>query len=46
MENVHIAPVVGPEIPSGHIVVEGDRVAALGPGPAPDLPGARRVVGG
>ncbi|MER6580487.1 8-oxoguanine deaminase [Nonomuraea sp. NPDC001023] len=45
IENVHIAPVAGPEIPSGHLVVEGDRIAALGPGPAPATPGARRVDG-
>ncbi|MGV9777442.1 8-oxoguanine deaminase [Streptosporangium sp. NPDC003464] len=45
IENVHIAPVVGPEIPSGHIHVEGDRIAALGPGPAPAVPGAARVDG-
>ncbi|WP_174552353.1 8-oxoguanine deaminase [Microtetraspora niveoalba] len=45
IENVHIAPVVGAEIPSGHIHVEGDRIAALGPGPAPAVPGATRVDG-
>ncbi|MEV4250520.1 8-oxoguanine deaminase [Streptosporangium canum] len=45
MENVHIAPVVGPEIPSGHIHVDGDRIVALGPGPAPAVPGATRIDG-
>jgi cytosine/adenosine deaminase-related metal-dependent hydrolase len=45
IENVHIAPVVGPEIPSGHIHVEGDRIVALGAGPAPAVPGAVRIDG-
>ncbi|MEV0384484.1 8-oxoguanine deaminase [Nonomuraea sp. NPDC050643] len=35
IENVHIAPVAGPEIESGYIRIEGDRIAALGAGPAP-----------
>ncbi|MEV4188869.1 8-oxoguanine deaminase [Streptosporangium canum] len=45
LENVHIAPVVGPEIPFGHIHVDGDRIVALGPGPAPAVPGATRIDG-
>ncbi|MGC5013935.1 8-oxoguanine deaminase [Streptosporangium sp. DT93] len=45
IENVHIAPVVGPEIASGYLHVEGDRIAALGAGPAPDVDGAVRVDG-
>lgn len=45
VENVHIAPVVGPEIPSGHIHIEGDRIAALGAGPAPAVPDAVRIDG-
>ncbi|MEU4835274.1 8-oxoguanine deaminase [Streptosporangium sp. NPDC023615] len=45
IENVHIAPVVGPEIASGHLHVEGDRIAALGAGPAPDVQGAVRIDG-
>lgn len=45
IENAYLVPVTGPEIPSGHIVVRGDRIEAIGPGPAPDLPGARRVDG-
>ncbi|MDP9845183.1 8-oxoguanine deaminase [Streptosporangium lutulentum] len=45
IENVHIAPVVGEEIPSGHIHVEGDRIVALGAGPAPVVPGAVRIDG-
>ncbi|MFF5204704.1 8-oxoguanine deaminase [Streptosporangium sp. NPDC000396] len=45
IDNVFIAPVTGPEIPSGHIHVEGDRIAALGAGPAPAVPGATRIDG-
>ncbi|HVV24136.1 MAG TPA: 8-oxoguanine deaminase [Pseudonocardiaceae bacterium] len=30
----------GTEHASGHVVVDGDRIAAVGPGPAPDVPGA------
>jgi cytosine/adenosine deaminase-related metal-dependent hydrolase len=35
----------GAEHATGHLVVEGDRIVALGGGPAPDLPGASRVDG-
>ncbi|MGP3930747.1 8-oxoguanine deaminase [Nonomuraea sp. KM88] len=45
IENVHVAPVTGPEIPSGYIRIEGDRIAAVGPGPAPAAPGATRIDG-
>ncbi|MEV6860716.1 8-oxoguanine deaminase [Streptosporangium subroseum] len=45
IENVHIAPVMGEEIPSGHIHVEGDRIVALGAGPAPVVAGATRIDG-
>ncbi|MCK2220763.1 8-oxoguanine deaminase [Actinomadura sp. ATCC 31491] len=45
IENVHLAPVAGPEIPSGWLLVEGDRIAALGEGPAPGAPGAERLDG-
>ncbi|MEW9548734.1 8-oxoguanine deaminase [Nonomuraea sp. NPDC050783] len=45
IENVHLAPVSGPEIPSGWLRVEGDRIAGLGAGPAPDAPGAERLDG-
>ncbi|MFG2072648.1 8-oxoguanine deaminase [Nonomuraea maritima] len=43
--DVAVAPVVGPEIESGYIRIEGDRIAELGPGPAPDVPGAVRIDG-
>ncbi|HEY1572246.1 MAG TPA: 8-oxoguanine deaminase [Pseudonocardiaceae bacterium] len=33
----------GTEHPTGHVVVDGDRITAVGPGPAPDLPGASVV---
>ncbi|MEV0616005.1 8-oxoguanine deaminase [Nonomuraea sp. NPDC050404] len=46
IENVYLAPVVGPEIESGYIRIEGDRIAELGAGPAPDAPGATRTDGG
>ncbi|GAA4580616.1 8-oxoguanine deaminase [Planotetraspora phitsanulokensis] len=46
IENAHIVPIVGAEIPSGHIVVEDDRITAVGPGAAPAVPdGAQRVDG-
>ncbi|MGC4955508.1 8-oxoguanine deaminase [Actinomadura citrea] len=35
IENAHVATVSGDEYPGGHIVVEGDRITAVGPGPAP-----------
>jgi len=35
----------GREFASGHIVIEGDRIAEVGEGPAPTLPGARVVDG-
>lgn len=44
IENAYIVPVAGDEIPSGHIVIEGDRITAIGPGEAPAVPeGATRV---
>ncbi|MEU6997617.1 8-oxoguanine deaminase [Nonomuraea sp. NPDC046570] len=45
MENVHIAPVTGPEIESGYIRIEGDRIVELGAGPAPTGPDGARVDG-
>jgi cytosine/adenosine deaminase-related metal-dependent hydrolase len=45
IEGAHIAPVRGPEIASGHVVIEGDRIAAVGAGPAPGLGAVRRIDG-
>lgn len=33
------------ELADGHVVVQGNRITAVGPGPAPEVPGARRVDG-
>jgi imidazolonepropionase-like amidohydrolase len=36
----------GAEYRSGHVTVTGDRITAVGEGPAPDIPvGARRIDG-
>ena len=35
----------GAEYRSGHVTVAGDRITAVGEGPAPDVPGARRIDG-
>jgi cytosine/adenosine deaminase-related metal-dependent hydrolase len=35
----------GAEHRDGHVVVDGDRIVAVGEGPAPDAPGARRIDG-
>jgi cytosine/adenosine deaminase-related metal-dependent hydrolase len=35
----------GTEHASGHVVVDADHIAAVGPGPAPEAPGASRVDG-
>jgi cytosine/adenosine deaminase-related metal-dependent hydrolase len=44
IENVHIAPVTGPEIESGYIRIEGDRIAELGPmAQSPGAPGTTRI---
>jgi cytosine/adenosine deaminase-related metal-dependent hydrolase len=45
LEGCAIATVdaAGTEHADGHVVVEDGRIAAVGAGPAPDLPGARRV---
>ncbi|WP_174817071.1 8-oxoguanine deaminase [Nocardia brasiliensis] len=45
IDNAYIAPVVGPEIPSGHLVLADGRIEALGAGPAPAVPDAQRVDG-
>ena len=35
----------GTEHRDGHLVVDGDRIVAIGDGPAPETPGARRIDG-
>jgi 8-oxoguanine deaminase len=48
VEGCAIATVEGDEHADGHLVVAGDRIAAVGPGPAPEVcvpKGARRVDG-
>ncbi|MFI9406831.1 8-oxoguanine deaminase [Nocardia sp. NPDC052316] len=45
IENAYIAPVVGPEIPSGHLVIADGRIESLGAGPAPIVPDAQRIDG-
>ncbi|GAA5053297.1 cytosine/adenosine deaminase-related metal-dependent hydrolase [Thermocatellispora tengchongensis] len=32
IEGAYVVPVAGEEIPDGHVVIEGDRIAAVGPG--------------
>ncbi|TDC68839.1 8-oxoguanine deaminase [Actinomadura sp. GC306] len=45
IENAHVVTVSGEEYPGGHIVIEGDRITAVGPGAAPPAPGAERIDG-
>ncbi|HEX4814936.1 MAG TPA: 8-oxoguanine deaminase [Nonomuraea sp.] len=45
IENVYVAPVVGPEIESGYIRIDGDRIVELGAGPTPAAPGDTRIDG-
>ncbi|WP_018655446.1 8-oxoguanine deaminase [Actinomadura flavalba] len=45
IEHAHVVTVSGEEYPDGHIVVEGDRIAAVGAGPAPAVEGAERIDG-
>ena len=40
-----VATVTGPEYASGHVVVENGYITAVGPGPAPSIPGAQRKDG-
>jgi cytosine/adenosine deaminase-related metal-dependent hydrolase len=44
IDGAHVVTVSGQEFPGGHVVVEGNRITAVGPGPAPAGPG--RVVDG
>jgi len=41
IENAHVVTVTGAEIAGGHVVVEGNRITAVGAGPAPDREGHR-----
>ncbi|WP_232663410.1 8-oxoguanine deaminase [Pseudonocardia sp. TRM90224] len=43
IEGAHVVTVTGAEHPGGHVVVEGNRITAVGPGPAPRT-GGERVV--
>ncbi|MFD6156353.1 8-oxoguanine deaminase [Nocardia sp. NPDC060256] len=45
IENAYIAPVVGPEIASGYLVLANGRIESLGAGPAPIVPDAQRIDG-
>ncbi|MFV2196399.1 8-oxoguanine deaminase [Nocardiopsis sp. LOL_012] len=45
VEGAHVVTVTGAEYPGGHVVAEGGRITAVGPGPAPRVPGAERVDG-
>ncbi|MFI0411439.1 8-oxoguanine deaminase [Actinomadura sp. 3N508] len=41
IENAHVVTVSGDEYPDGHIVIDGDRITAVGPGKAPARDGER-----
>ncbi|WP_242885139.1 8-oxoguanine deaminase [Actinomadura litoris] len=43
IENAHIVTVSGEEYPDGHIVVDGERIASVGAGPAPTAPEGEAV---
>lgn len=45
IENCAVATVSGPEHPSGHVVIDGDYITAVGAGPAPLLENASYVDG-
>jgi cytosine/adenosine deaminase-related metal-dependent hydrolase len=45
IEDAHVVTVSGAEFPGGHVVVEGNRITAVGAGPAPDVEGAMVVDG-
>jgi len=45
IEGAHVVTVSGAEYPDGHVVVEGNRITAVGPGPAARAEGARVVDG-
>ena len=43
ISNAYIAPIVGDEIPSGYLVIEGTKITAVGSGSAPVLAGAENI---
>lgn len=43
IKNAYIAPIVGAEIAHGHIVIEGDKISAVGAGAAPQIDGAEVI---
>jgi cytosine/adenosine deaminase-related metal-dependent hydrolase len=45
IEGAHVLTVAGAEYAGGHVVVEGDRITAVGAGPAPHVEGATVVDG-
>ena len=44
IEGCAIATVAGVEYASGHVVVDGEYIAAVASGPAPEMPGVRKVA--
>ncbi|MFP5021685.1 8-oxoguanine deaminase [Pseudonocardia phyllosphaerae] len=46
IEGAHVLTVAGDEYPDGHVVVVGNRIAAVGAGPAPEWARTGRVVDG
>ena len=45
IDGAHVVTVTGAEHAGGHVVVEGNRITAVGAGPAPRIAGARLVDG-
>ncbi|MFN2478868.1 MAG: 8-oxoguanine deaminase [Pseudonocardiaceae bacterium] len=45
IDGAHVVTVTGAEHPGGHVVVDHDRITAVGPGPAPHIDGAHVVDG-
>ena len=45
IEGAHVVTVTGDEFPDGHVVVEGNRITAVGAGPAPERDGHEVVDG-
>ncbi|MCW2716525.1 8-oxoguanine deaminase [Pseudonocardia sp.] len=45
VEGAHVVTVTGEELAGGHVVVEDNRITAVGAGPAPETPGATVLDG-